>query len=500
MIIPLSPILGREFGGNGMEIGLLISLYSFMQFFTAPFWGELSDKWGRKWTLLLGSTGLMMSHILFAFSTSLEGLFFARFVAGLFAGNLPVATAALADASSKEERSKSMSLVGMAFGLGFTLGPALGILAILAGSRLGPLPPFGVSFASLMAALACVLNILFILRFFKDKLPSSRSFGSLTSFSKSQVFSRASFSQFLEHFKTPILGGVLLISFLLWLALAQIEPTLILLVQDDFGWNKTWAYAGFAYIGILMFFSQAFLVRRCLPWLGERRVAEIGLFTFALGLCLIYLCLSPAFKSISFYLLVLAVTLFSLGYSLSHTALSGAISLLKSSKQQGSLFGVNQSLSSFARIVGPVGGGLLYKSVSHGHPFLISGVLGFASLFLVFKLGKSFPNLAQKKQENSSSDESLYFVDKLQLTKLVDKNIPFYFFKLEKSKAQIPLFSKAQFKTEDEIRKTLTSVEKNSPIVFVCNTGSISRSFSFKIRQEGWSNTYYVKGGVKDFS
>ena len=496
MIIPLSPVLARSFGANGIEVGAIISLYSLTQFFLAPFWGTLSDKLGRKPCLLIGIAGLMLAHILLAFADSLFDVFFSRLVAGFFGGNLAIATACLADLSDKHNRSRNMSLIGMAFGLGFTLGPALGFLGILLGGNLGSTPPFGVSFASLLAAGISFINLIFTWFFYKESRQSQSPLTSLSQFKKRKTFLRVSPAEILKNFKEPVLGLVLCTSFLLWFALAQIEPTLILLVQDDFAWDKKQAYLGFAYIGLLMSLSQGF-VRKLLPILGERQLAKYGLLICASGLLFISL-------SGNLLMLALGVTLFSVGYSLAHTSLSGALSLLKSSEEQGSIFGVNQSLSSFARILGPLTGGFFYKEFYHEAPFVFSACLAMFAAGLVFKLKDSFPNLALKKRIENQPEE-LYSIDTSQLSHLINKKITFQFFSLDpidaRTSSLISHFAKKPvFKSQASIEADLASLEVASPIVLICSTGTSSKNFAEHIRKKGYFNTYYVERGFSQLS
>ena len=106
--------------------GILGSLYAALQFFFAPIWGSLSDQWGRRSVLLVTTLGVFGSYLLWGFAGKFFLLVLARFVGGCMSGNISVATAAVADITTKENRSKGMGIVGAAFGLGFILGPALG--------------------------------------------------------------------------------------------------------------------------------------------------------------------------------------------------------------------------------------------------------------------------------------------------------------------------------------------------------------------------------------
>ena len=424
MIIPLSPVLARDFGADGLQVGLLISIYSLAQFFSAPLWGQWSDRVGRKPILLAGLAGTATAHMLFAFALDLTMLFVSRGIAGIFGGTIGVGLASIADQTSEKERSKNMGLVGLAFGLGFTFGPALGALFIFAGK--GGLPPFGAHSAALGAALTEALNFIFCLFFLKESLPkaggrapaatasAAAPAGSLSlrgregggggnssgGAKKRISFSRPAPALIIQSLKAPVSGSVLLISFLLWAALSQIEPTLILLVQDEFGWTKTGAYCGFAYIGFLMAFSQGFLVRKLIPRYGERKISGWGLSAAAFGLFLMggSVLLNSAAGgealfsrlTLALALLGLAVTMFSIGHSFASASLQGALSLLSRPAEQGRIFGVQQSLSSIARIAGPAFGGRLYD-LSRGNPFFTASALALAALFVFRRTGAAFP-------------------------------------------------------------------------------------------------------------
>ena len=414
MIIPLAPILAREFGGDGFKVGLLISSYSIFQFLFAPFWGRLSDVFGRKSVILIGLFGSFLAHVFFAFSDTLTNIFLSRILAGFFGANVVIATAYIADVTSLENRSKNIGLIGMAFGLGFTIGPILGFLFILLGEQIGNTPPYGTNFAAVGAALLCFINFFMSLLFLKESLnidqkstigprKKHKSLSYISQlFQKSALFKRPSMYIIWKSLRSPKSGIVLLMSFILWFSLAQIEPVLILLVQDDFGWNKTTAYSSFIYIGLLMVFSQGYLVRKWIPKWGEKSVNQKGLLIMSIGLIVIgfsgfFTVPLSIFFSVAFLVLFLGVTLFSIGYSLSHTSLNGALSLLTSEKEQGSIFGVNQSLSAVARMIGPAMGGWFYQYLSHESPFFIAGLLATGAFIIALWSAKSFPNTGQVK-------------------------------------------------------------------------------------------------------
>src|SRR5207253_2911325 len=149
ILIPLLPLYGRQYGASMTTVGLLVATYSLMQFVFAPLWGHVSDRIGRKPVLSMTLAGNALSYGLFAVSDSLPLLFVSRALSGFFGANIATAQAYVADVTSKEGRTKGMGMIGMAFGLGFVLGPAFGGLL----SRVASWAP-GAG-AALLSATAC---------------------------------------------------------------------------------------------------------------------------------------------------------------------------------------------------------------------------------------------------------------------------------------------------------------------------------------------------------
>lgn len=127
LLFPVLPYYAEEIGASATELGLLMAVYSFMQFVFAPMWGRVSDRIGRKPVIMLGIFGLSLSFFLLAFATHLWMLFVARVIGGfLSAANMPTVMAYVADVTSEEDRGKGMGIIGAATGLGFIFGPAVG--------------------------------------------------------------------------------------------------------------------------------------------------------------------------------------------------------------------------------------------------------------------------------------------------------------------------------------------------------------------------------------
>src|SRR5271163_5006202 len=173
IVLPLLPGYAEDFGARGFIIGTIIASFSVMQFFFAPVWGKLSDRIGRRPVMLISNLGAAGSYALFAFACGMNGtvgllwILISRIFAGICGANLSVASAYIADISPPEKRTARMGLIGMAFGLGFIFGPALGAFTAHEFGRQGP---------GWVAASFCAAN--FILGWFilgESRKPSSES-------------------------------------------------------------------------------------------------------------------------------------------------------------------------------------------------------------------------------------------------------------------------------------------------------------------------------------
>lgn len=376
IIIPLNPYLAEAFGASPFQVGLLMSVYSLLQFIFAPVWGQLSDRYGRRPIILVSLLGAAISHTGFAFATHFNGLIVARAMAGLFGGNISTAMAYIADITDDKNRSKGMGLVGAAFGMGFLLGPLIGGLFAHVGKSLGSTPPLGQSFPALIAGGICLLNFISAYVF----LPESRDVRSASSMPKESRWKRI-----LKTFSTPILGSVIALVFLNTFAMAHVEASLFLYVQDEFKWSLMKASLGFAYIGLIMVFTQGYLIRKWMPKYGERRLLLAGLVLTAIGFLGIGLAHSVP-------LMAVAVTFLALGSGLVNPSLNGSVSLLSGKQVQGNNLGVSQSLSSIARILGPPSGGFLYQHFGTASPFAVASLLAALGAVWVLSLGAKLPD------------------------------------------------------------------------------------------------------------
>src|SRR5438046_3012045 len=134
LIIPLLPFYAERFGASPQVVTILLAIFSLMSMISAPLWGRISDRIGRRPVLMASMLAAAFAYLWLGFATELWMLFAARAFAGLCAGNIAAAQAYIADVTPPERRARGMGMIGAAFGLGLIIGPALG--GIVAGNEL----------------------------------------------------------------------------------------------------------------------------------------------------------------------------------------------------------------------------------------------------------------------------------------------------------------------------------------------------------------------------
>ncbi|MBF0191015.1 MAG: MFS transporter [Magnetococcales bacterium] len=371
MVLPLMPLYAADprFAATPAEIGWLMAIYSIMQFICAPYWGQLSDRIGRRPTLLLGLVGSALSYLAYGLANALWILFVARAAAGMMGANIAVAQAALADLHPPRERSKAMGLIGAAFGLGFVIGPAFG----------GWLAGFGVAAAPLVAALITGLNALAAFHYLPETRQPTRS----DPFSASADSPPRSGHPLLsanpwrlaQRFPGAWISSLIMGAFIT--LFSAFEVTLPLWGKDDRHWDMTTTGWIFTFVGVIAVITQGGLVRRLMPRIGEKWAAMTGLLLVAAGLFTL--------RADDWPLLLGALALISVGSGLIHPSLSGLTSLNTDPAFQGSMLGVFQSMSALGRCVGPVLGGAAYDTLQGGiFALTATGIAGvLAGLFLL---------------------------------------------------------------------------------------------------------------------
>lgn len=335
IVLPLLPLYGDMFGASGFTIGLLVVVYPAIQLVLAPVWGRASDRFGRRPVIVVGLLGSAVSYLVFAHADSLALLFFSRILAGAGGATVPVAEAYIADVTPPEQRAGNMGLIGAAFGLGFTVGPALG--GILSATSLAAPGYLAAALCLADAAAAWFL------------LPESRPTGA-----GADRFARArGLPELRRAMGAPGLPRILVLYFLVTAAFAVIQPTLSLLGAERFSLDARQVGYLFAFLGLVSAVIQGGLVRRIAPRLGEARLIRLSAVPFALGMLLIAMAGSIP-------ILLVALALLAVGYGGALPSVLALVSRSAPRDMQGGVLGIGQSVGSLARIVGPATAGALY--------------------------------------------------------------------------------------------------------------------------------------------
>lgn len=331
IIIPVLPFLLLQFSSSATVLGLLMAVFSIMQFIFAPYWGRLSDRIGRRPVLLIGLSGFGITFIIFGLATDLWMLFIARILSGaISSATLPTAMAYIADITTPENRAKGMGMMGAAMGLGMIFGPALG----------GWLAHFGLPVPFFVAGGLAVLTVPFAWIF----LPESRqaSEGLATTETKLNL-------SIVEHPLFPLF----LLSFVVSFSMALFESTFSLFAAEELGFNTGQMGTLFMVMGILGVIMQMSLMEGLVRKYGEIKLILSGIVISAGGLLLILI-------STDIVTTALYMSIFSIGNSLLRPSISTLISKA-AGNEQGASIGVSSSFDSLGRIVGPILGGAVYE-------------------------------------------------------------------------------------------------------------------------------------------
>lgn len=362
LVIPLLPFFARSLDASYFEVGLVMTAYSGMQFLFSPIWGRISDRVGRRPVLLASIAANVVAMLLFAASSTLWFFFVARLFAGMGAANIGTAQAYIADVTSAEDRAKGMGLFGAAFGLGFVLGPAFG----------GLLSGFGLAAPALAAAGLSALNFVLAWRFLPESLsPELRAEAKRRRGSRLETFRLS-----LGH---PFLPLLFVIFFLTTTSFAQVETTFALFTQDRFHYGARANGYLFAFIGVVLAAVQGGLVHPLRRKIGEAAMLLGGTSTLMVGLLVLSQVGSVA-------ALVGACVLLAAGYGIASPALSSLVSKQAAASEQGRILGVNQSMGSLARVIGPLIGGAAYQWGGEAAPFFTSAAVLLLGLLLAARI------------------------------------------------------------------------------------------------------------------
>ncbi|MFP6616145.1 MAG: MFS transporter [Candidatus Hydrogenedentota bacterium] len=375
-----------EVAGGPSEVGIIVlfggilaSLFSLLQFVCSPIIGALSDRYGRRPLLLISIAGIAVSYVMWFFAGTFAMLVAARILGGLMSGNISTASAVVADVTTTRNRSKGMAIIGIAFGIGFIIGPAIGGFSAMIDlrERIPGLVPYGLnpfSTPALIAAILSVINFIYVLTKFKETLPEAaedservqRSINPVTLF-KTQEY--------------PGVSNTNMINFLFLTTFSGMEFSLTFLAMDrlDYG-PKENAYM-FLFIGFVLTMVQGGYVRRKSEAIGPKRMALQGFVCVAPGL----LCVGIADSVGKLYL---GLFLMALGSAQIIPCLTALASSYAPANEQGRILGIFRSLGALARGAGPLIACILYWRLGATAAYAIGAATIIIPLLLTTKLPK----------------------------------------------------------------------------------------------------------------
>jgi DHA1 family tetracycline resistance protein-like MFS transporter len=375
LVIPVLPTLVMTLGDVPLSEasaigGWLVMAFALAQFLASPILGGLSDRYGRRPVLLLSSAGHAVAFLIAAFAPNLWILLVGRIISGLTGASFSTAYAYIADVTPPARRAQNFGLVGVAFGLGFMLGPALGGLLGAVDYRL----PF------IAAAAVCVLN--FVLGWFV--LPESLGAHLRRPFDLGRANPFAVFG------RLKALGGPLAVlaavHFLWWFAIQAQHSIWPYYTQYRYGWSPQEVGLSLGFVGLLSVLVNWFLVKRAVRRFGEARTLRVGLFMGASAMALYALAGVPG-------LLVGGILVGSLG-GLAPSSLQALATSEAAANAQGELQGALNALTSIAIVVGPPLYSQLFARSSGdtallgfpGLPFAVAASLAGAAFLLSLKV------------------------------------------------------------------------------------------------------------------
>lgn len=343
----------KTFSTTPLVAALLGAVYSLMGFLFVPVWGRLSDRVGRRpvllWSIAATAASNLGLGLALGFGNSVAWLFAMRIFAGIATANISTASAYIADVTSEKDRAKGMGLIGMAFGLGFVLGPAPGgfFASIEVGGRHGPVACF-------VAASLSAINLVWAYFGVVESLPPDKR-------ARPDAAPRRTFIDFSAVRKTvsdPMLARCVLVNFVGVSSFANLDQTYRFFNADLFHMTEIETGIAFAIIGVAAALVQGVLVRRLSGKVADSSLLRAGMVIQAVAFALT--AWSPSQGKPALYV---AGVVLAIGNGLTQPSISSFVSKRAAGTDRGAILGVNQSVSSLARVVGPAMGGWLYGSM-----------------------------------------------------------------------------------------------------------------------------------------
>ena len=361
MILPLLPFYAVKFGASDFMVMVLVSAFSAMQLVSAPLWGRVSDRYGRKPTLLIGLAGSAVAYVIFAYANTYWLLLVSRLVQGAGGGTTGVIQAYVADSVEPKNRAKGLGWLSAATNLGVVLGPLFGSET----TRWGSHAP------GLLAAVLCVLNIAFAWRYLTEshdvrKVPGAKPPRRMWDAVAGVAWHRI---------REPS-------SRLIWMysvgigAFYGVNALIILYLARHFNVTAEKIGPFYAYMGGLSIVFRLFVLGRTVDRFGEARTTRLGATFLALGLALIPFTGPLDLPSLLTYLPLAGIlALIPLGTALNFPCVTALLSRVVGENERGLYLGVQQTYGGLARVAYPLLAGALSDHFGEGAPFWLSAAM-----------------------------------------------------------------------------------------------------------------------------
>ncbi|MBT3190584.1 MAG: MFS transporter [Anaerolineae bacterium] len=360
IIIPLLPFYVTDMGGSGISMGILMAVFSLMQFLFSPFWGDLSDRYGRKTFLMLGIFGNGISMVLMGFATELWMLFAARALAGLLSSaTLPTAMAYISDSTDEESRGGGMGIIGAAMGIGMVLGPGIG----------GVMSDISLSAPFFLAAGLSALSLVFIWILLPESLPEEKRLKSEKKLQGPQI------KAMWESLFSPI-GFLFGLAFLLSFGLTNFEGVFGLYAEYRFDYDAKTVGMVLTVIGISSAVVQGALTGPAIRKWGDSAVIKTSLIASSVGFLLML-------TATNLTTVMLTTGFFVISNAMLRPGVASLISK-RATQGQGIAMGLNNSFMSLGRIVGPIWAGTVLD-INLSYPYMTGSfimALGFVAALI----------------------------------------------------------------------------------------------------------------------
>jgi MFS transporter, DHA1 family, tetracycline resistance protein len=371
IIIPILPIFSKELGAENYQVGLIAMSFPIMNFLFAPFWGSLSDRYGRRPIILASVFITGLAYLLFSQTVNLWLLLLSRIFAGIGSANLSVAQAYIADITPPKDRAKSMGMIGAAFGLGFIIGPTVG------GYMKSISSPGQVDYVGYFAACLSLINLIMAYMLLPESLKEKQH---------GLRFNFKVVSGIINELRKPTIRELLFINFIFITAFMIMQLSLSLFWKERIGLTDIEVGNMFAFIGLSTVIVQGGLVGKLVRRFGETKLLSYGTYLFIASLLVIPWAAPETFIPIELF----ALAMMALANGCLTPSITSLLSKTADPKDVGQVLGVNQSFGSVARAAGMGLSGFIYGIEFH-LPFIVGAMLMLICLWLAMKLGKLLP-------------------------------------------------------------------------------------------------------------